>query len=373
MAMRQGRRADAEVWRGLILSDFPDSKYGLAMRDPNYIENLKQMDTRQQQLYDRTWQAYLDNRNAEVHAAYEQMMEQYPLSKIMPKFMFLDALAYVTEKQPEKFNAVLRDLLDRYPSTDITPIASAWLKGMAQGRQLQSPESGTNLRGMLWDIRLGNDSTATAEGDVNFTLNDDDPQLLVLVYPTDKVSANELLYHVARHNFRSFVVKDFDLEPMNFGRLGMLVIKGFDNKRELNHYRSVMAASADFKLPPGVNPIAISAENFDTLLREGRTFDDYFRFLQEQNYIDAQDEILRPEEIETLPEAEEAEAGREMPNDQQQVPDSLTPSEQQQTPDLPTPALPDSPAPALPNSPTPALPNSPAYEPGSEGDDPLLE
>lgn len=148
------------------------------MRDPNYIENLKQMDTRQQQLYDRTWQAYLDNRNAEVHAAYEQMMEQYPLSKIMPKFMFLDALAYVTEKQPDKFNAVLRDLLDRYPSTDITPIASAWLKGMAQGRQLQSPESGANLRGMLWDIRLGNDSTATAEGDVNFTINDDDPQLL---------------------------------------------------------------------------------------------------------------------------------------------------------------------------------------------------
>ena len=128
MAMRQGRAADAEIWRKLILADFPDSKYGLAMRDPNYIENLKQMDTRQQQLYDRTWQAYLDNRNAEVHAAYEQMMEQYPLSKIMPKFMFLDALAYVTEKQPDKFNAVLRDLLDRYPSTDITPIASAWLK-----------------------------------------------------------------------------------------------------------------------------------------------------------------------------------------------------------------------------------------------------
>lgn len=378
MAMRQGRGADAEIWRKLILTDFPDSKYGLAMRDPNYIENLKQMDTCQQQLYDRTWQAYLDNRNAEVHAAYEQMMEQYPLSKIMPKFMFLDALAYVTEKQPDKFNAVLRDLLDRYPSTDITPIASAWLKGMAQGRQLQSPESGANLRGMLWDIRLGNDSTATAEGDVNFTINDDDPQLLVLVYPTDKVSANELLYQVARHNFRSFVVKDFDLEPMNFGRLGLLVIKGFDNKRELNHYRSVMAASSDFKLPAGVNPIAISAENFDTLLREGRSFDDYFRFLQEHNYIDAQDGILQPEEIETLPEAEEAEADRQTSNDEShKTNDELQMTNDESStpilPNSPTPQLPAPPTSPLPNPQTPTLPSTPAYEPGSEGDDPLLE
>lgn len=231
---------------------------------------------------------------------------------------------------------------------------------------------------MLWDIRLGNDSTATAEGDVNFTINDDDPQLLVLVYPTDKVSANELLYQVARHNFRSFVVKDFDLEPMNFGRLGLLVIKSFDNKRELNHYRSVMAASSDFKLPAGVNPIAISAENFDTLLREGRSFDDYFRFLQEHNYIDAQDGILQPEEIETLPEAEEAEADRQTSNDEShKTNDELQmTNDESSTPTLPnspTPQLPASATSPLPNPQTTTLPATPAYEPGSEGDDPLLE
>jgi len=368
MAMRQGHEADAETWRRLILSDFPDSKYGLAMRDTNYIENLKQMDVRQQQLYDQTWQDYLENRNSKVHEAYDQMMEQYPLSKIMPKFMFLDALAYVTEKNPEKFNEVLRELLDRYPATDITPIASAWLKGMAQGRELRSSESGANLRGMLWDIRLTNDSTATGESDVAFTINDDDPQLLVLVFPTDKVSANELLYQVARHNFRSFVVKDFDLEPMNFGRLGMLVIKGFDNKRELNHYRTVMAASQDFRLPSGVNPVAISSENFETLLREGRTFDDYFRFLQEQNYIDAQDGILVPEEMETLPEAEEAAEDRHDTLEPPVNPDVTEPVS-------PAPVVPPvtTPATSTPSVVPPAATSEPLYAPGSEGDDPLLE
>ena len=47
----------------------------------------------------------------------------------------------VKEEKPQEFNAVLRDLLERYPDTDITPVASAWLRGMARGRQLHAPSS----------------------------------------------------------------------------------------------------------------------------------------------------------------------------------------------------------------------------------------
>ncbi len=161
MAVRDGRAADAEKYRQLILKEFPESKYGIAMRDPHYIERLKSMDEDQQKLYEATYEAYLDNRNGEVHKAYSDMMENYPMSKIMPKFMFLHALAYVTERQPEKFNNVLRDMLKRYPDTDIAPIASAWLKGMAQGRKINDGNA-SNLRGMIWDTKLGNDSIATS-------------------------------------------------------------------------------------------------------------------------------------------------------------------------------------------------------------------
>lgn len=287
MYARANQPALAKKYRQLILNEFGDSPYGVALRDPNYIENLRLMDKRQQELYDATYQAYLDNRNADVHKAYEEMSEKFPLSKIMPKFMFLHALAYVTEKKPEEFNAVLKELLDRYPDTDITPVASAWLKGMAQGKQLQSGSG--NMRGMIWDMRLGNDSTAVAEGEAAFELRPDDKQLLVMTFATDEVPSNELLYEIARHNFKSFVVKDFDLEQLNFGRLGMIVIRDFDSLDELNHYRKVMNDSPDFKLPPNVRPVVISDANFKILLDEGRSFDEYFRFLQEQNAEQAEE------------------------------------------------------------------------------------
>lgn len=393
MYMRQGMTTEAERYRQLILSDFPESKYGLAMRDPAYLDNLRQMDSRQQQLYDQAYDDYLNNRNAEVHRAYETMMELYPTSKTMPKFMFLDALAYVTEKQPEKFSAVLRQLLERYPDTDITPIASAWLKGLSQGRKLQSPENG-NIRGMIWDLHLGNVSDSIASDlPLEFDLNPDNSQLLVMVFDVAEVSTNQLLFEIARHNFRSFVVKDFDLEQMNFGRLGMIVIRGFDNLNELNHYRQVMASSSDFKLPPGVRPVAISSANFEKMLNEGRTFDDYFRYLDEQNYIDAQADLLQPEEIETLDEADEAagkqDSGGQAPADKSSEGDAG--DRQQSEPALPAAPTSDSndtnivlppdgkkidkkrtpvrPA-TTPKRPAPQLPD---FEPGSEGDDPLLD
>ena len=397
MYMRSGDTLRAEHYRQLILSDFPDSKYGVALRDPDYIENLRNMDRKQAQLYEQAYDDYLNNRNDEVHAAYRTMSEQFPMSKIMPKFMFIDALAYVTEKQPEKFTAVIKNLLERYPDTDLTPIAASWLKGIQQGRKLQSPENG-NIRGMIWDLRLGGGDSIAVDTPLEFDLNPDNSQLLVMVFDAAEVPTNELLFEIARHNFRSFVVKDFDLEQMNFGRLGMIVIRGFANLDELNHYRKVMADSPDFKLPRGVRPVAISSANFEKMLNEGRTFDDYFRYLEEQNYVDAQAGLLEPEEIETLEEADAAaeavreEIERSEVTDKTDESDELErteetapakpspekPSPEKPSPEKPSPEKPSSakptpakPVPAKHAQPSPAAP--PVIEPGSEGDDPLLE
>ena len=324
MYERDGRKNLAEQYRALILREFPDSKYALAMRDPAYIDNLRRMNAEQESLYEHAYAAYLDNRNDEVHAAYRDMMQRYPLSKIMPKFMFIDALSYVTENKPEEFRSTLKELLERYPQTDITPLASAYLKALAQGRKLHS--GATNTRGMLWDLRLGNDSVYSENDSITFDLNPDVPQLLVLVYPTDEVNANQLLYDVAYHNFSAFVVRDFDLEQMNFGRLGLLLIKGFANFEELNHYRKVMDEEGRLKLPPEVRPVMISVENFDKLIHQGRSFEDYFRYVDSQ--AEEQPVTASPGLTDSVPQNAGEPADGEMPPEAPEEPEGDGPGEE---------------------------------------------
>ena len=297
MAVRQNDYTEAEKYRSLIIEQFPESNYGIAMQDPNYLENLKTMNTRQEELYTQAYNAYLNNNNGAVHEAYEYMIKEYPLSRIIPKFMFLHALAYVTEKDSEKFNSTLKELLEKYPETDITPLASSYLKQMAQGRKLES--SSSNLRGMIWDTRLGSDSIANANASkpAEFTINPDEPQLLVLLFSTKQVASNQLLYDIARFNFNTFDVKSFDLEQMSFGELGLIVIKGLNNQKELDRYRQILSTNSEFALPKQVRPVNISAKNFELLLSEGRSFEEYFNFIGEEAYIATEEEVLPPSEF----------------------------------------------------------------------------
>ncbi len=140
---------------------------------------------------------------------------------------------------------------------------------------------------------------------------------------------------------------------------------------ELNHYRKVMAESAEFRLPRGVRPIAISDADFKTLITQGRSFEEYFRYRDEQNYIDTQAELLAPEDIEPLP-AEENREETPAPTDSQ-------PENEPQEPGEPSVPATTPPTPAKPGQKKPAATDEPSQPapvpllPGPEGDDdPLL-
>ena len=310
MAVRQDNVAEAERWRSKIIAEFPDSPYGQAMLDPDYFENLRRMNSIQEEEYKKAYDAYLNDNNAAVHSITANMEERYPLSKILPKFVFIDALSYLTEKDNDQFKERLTELLRKWPDTDMTDMAGGILSGLKAGRVPNSSQS--NSRGMVWSMRLSNDSVPmAADGQpANFERDPDKPQYLVLVFPRDSVNANQLLYDVARFNFSSFVVRDFDLEPMSFGNVGLLIVKGFDNLRQLEHYRSVMEKSP-FRIPDGVRPVMISKANFELLLREGRSFEEYFRFEEDDKYDAVEESVLEPEEENSPEESEETSPSEE--------------------------------------------------------------
>ena len=315
MYMRNGQVSDADPYRDSILINFADSKYGIAMQDPNYLENLKNMTRDQENMYEAAYANYLANNHQGVHDAYAEMMRKYPLSKIMPKFMFIDALSYLTEKNHDKFKETLKDMLQRYPQTDITPTASEIVKQLNQGRRLEG--GGSNLRGMLWTTRLSNDTSVQAleRTFTPFAEDNDKPQVFILLYPMDSINGNMLLYEVARHNFNTFKVKDYDIEQMNFGSLGLLVVKGMDNFKEASHYRTAFEQDQSINIPRQVHYVIISVDNFNLLLNEGRTFEDYFNYLEEKNdkeHSDLEKKELDEAEKKAMEEAErEAAAERE--------------------------------------------------------------
>jgi outer membrane protein assembly factor BamD (BamD/ComL family) len=81
------------------------------------------MDAVQDSIYQETYERYLSEDISGVRENYKQVSAKYPLATLMPKFMFLDALTYVQEGNPEGFKTALKALLEKYPKADVSELA----------------------------------------------------------------------------------------------------------------------------------------------------------------------------------------------------------------------------------------------------------
>lgn len=276
MYMRMNQTDKAEAYRQKLMHSFPASAYAIAVSDPDYIDNLQQMAAQEDSLYIATYNAYIASESQKVHDTYRWVSEHWPLTRLMPKFLFIHALSYVQEGDTESFRESLEQLTATYPSSDVSPLASQMVKGIHEGRNVQK---GATTKGMTWNSTLQQEGTE-ADSMVTFIDNDDIPHLLLLAYKTDSISQNDLLFEIAKFNFENYLVKDFDLEIMTTGDLSILIISKFDNIDALIEYHDRMDHSATLNLPEGIYMIDISETNFRALLK-GRTFDEYFQWAKE--------------------------------------------------------------------------------------------
>lgn len=280
--MRMDKTELAERYKGFIIAEFPESAYAHALSNPDYLNNLRTMNQRQESMYQETYQAYLNGETETVHRNYSFVKENWPLSALLPRFLLLDALSYVTTNDRDAVRKQLEQLTALYNDGNYIPMAQGILRELATGRTLAS--DGKTVRSMIWEQHLSGTKTAesgTSEAVEPFVIEPDTPHLLVLAFQTDSVGTNELLFEVANYNFTNFLIRDFDLEVMTFKDLSLLIIKGFNNFKELSDYRLRMALPGGLLLSEFITPVMISDINFRKLL-QGGTFADYFSFMEQQ-------------------------------------------------------------------------------------------
>lgn len=279
--LKLGNKEMMEIYRLNILSSFPNSSYAAALTDPNYEWNMLNMYQMEDQLYQNTYDNYLKGKVNVVRSNYNEAKEKYPLSNLIPKFMFLNSLTYAQVDDSEGFKSNLKDLITKYPKADVTPLATEMLKGVMAGRQLSSDNS--PFRGMIWDIKLGSDTLNNDKG-VDFIADPDSEYLLLLVYNSGTVDKNELIYDVANYNFSNYIYQTFDLSFVKVNSLEMLQVRGFRNLKDIISYidKTFTKNSLISQLDPSVIPIPISTDNYIALMN-GKTLNQYFLFF-EKNY-----------------------------------------------------------------------------------------
>ncbi|MDL2212812.1 tetratricopeptide repeat protein [Bacteroides sp. OttesenSCG-928-E20] len=283
---RWNKPSEADSYKDLLIAGFPQSRYALLLSDPDFRRNAVYGKHLEDSLYADTYNAYRKNDLEKVAQNNELSAQKYPLGKHRPKFMFLHAVSRLQEGNTASFLSELKEVVQNYPENEITELAAYILKGVQDGRSLAG---GSSPFGTIWERRnaeYATDSLAAGAAVSAFSAEREVPYLFILAYESGKVNENQLLYEVARYNFTSFMVKNFDLAFAQNRGISMLQIRSFINYEEAWQYFHQLYADKDMagKLT-GMRAIVISEDNYQ-LLMNYYSFDDYDRFYQEELAVD---------------------------------------------------------------------------------------
>jgi hypothetical protein len=192
--------------------------------------------------------------------------------------MFIRAMSQLYGGERDSFLVTLKEVIQKYPKEEVTELANAIVKGLNEGRLLMDDRYDASS---IWSRR-----TRQASGDsteVVPELKDDryGNFVFVLAYPTNSLDENQLLFEVARYNFTSYMVRNFDIEIQEKQGITMMCVKGFLSYDEVHSYAQTLYADKHMNTRlEGIRTLLISEDNLKLIGNEF-SFDDYKAFYEE--------------------------------------------------------------------------------------------
>lgn len=295
---RMGNTEEAERYRQLLLEEYPDTKMAILLANPNYEMIAREGKHIEDSIYMASYHAYLADRYDEVNSNFKFSTDNFPEGRNRAKLLFVHAMTQLYTGHRKEFLDEMKEVAQKFAKEDIAEMAQYIVKGLEEGRLLSAEKY--NASG-IWGRRtmgaLG-DSTAVAdtllaERYTNYSF--------VLAYPTGGLDKDQLLFEMARYNFTSYLIRNFDMEEVDLDGISMLCIHGFQSYDEVHAYAQQLYADKRMAtLLDGIKSLLISDKNLP-LLGKQYSFDDYGVFFDKQLApLNIPDDI-RIDELEDLP------------------------------------------------------------------------
>ena len=272
---RKKDHATAESYVNRLKKEFPQNQWTVLLTDPHFKENALFGKHIEDSLYASTYNAFKAGRYAEVEGNANVSETRFPLGANRDKFIFIGGLGKLNGGDTEGCLANMNAVVEKYPKSRLSEIAGMIINGVKAGRRLRG---GKFDLGDVWQRRAValNDSDTIAAKKLSADRNA--AFSFIIAYKPDSIDENKLLFQLAKYNFTSYMVRNFDISIDDLDGLHMMKVSGFRNYDEaLQYARQFHAQASIMQLAGRSRMIIISDENLPLLGRQF-SFDDYDKF-----------------------------------------------------------------------------------------------
>ena len=259
----------------LLQEQYPDNEWTTILTDPNFIENSRLGVHMEDSLYAATYEAFKANRGQEVDANVVISDTRFPLGANRDKFVFIGGLSKLNNGDVEGCLTAMNTVVEKYPNSRISEMAGMIVNGVKAGKSIHGGKFDLDD---VWSRRTAvfSDSDSIAARKLSDERNTE--FLFVIAYSPDSVNENQLLYQMARFNFTSFIVRNFDITIEGEEGVRLMQISGLRNFDEAHQYaQQAFANQAIMQLTKKARILLISRPNLQ-LLGKQFSFSDYETF-----------------------------------------------------------------------------------------------
>ena len=273
--MRKGDAPTADTYVARLKKEYPENEWTILLSAPHFVENARFGAAVEDSLYASTYDAFKAARYKEVAANVKVSTQRFPLGANRDKFVFIGGLGKLNEGDADGCLKDMKTVVEKYPQSGVATMAGMIVKGVGEGRRLRGGQF--DLAG-VWDRRTvvlrDSDSTAVRQ------LSDDRNAAFVytIVYSPDSVDENKLLFELARYNFTSYMVRNFEIGVEDADGLHRMTVSGFRNYDEALQYARQLHAQTSVARLIGNNRTYVISEPNLPLLGRQYSYTDYEKF-----------------------------------------------------------------------------------------------
>ena len=272
---RMGEATLAQQQVTKLKAKYPNSHWTTLLSDPNYLSNARYGEQIEDSLYGATYDAFKTEHYTEVATNSRVSEQRFPQGQNRDKFIFIYGLSRLNEGDSQGCLAAMDTLVANFPESKLAELAGMIINGVKAGRQLRG---GHFDIGNFWQRRTDVLTEADKKKEMKLSNERNTPFCFLLVYAPDSVRENQLLFQVARYNFTSYLVRDFDIVIDDLDGIHRMRISGFNNYDEARQYANqVMQQPSVQKLTGKARAFIISETNLP-LLGAQFSYDDYSKF-----------------------------------------------------------------------------------------------